>query len=349
MLDWMEGQLSDQEVRALQLFLDNHPDIDASLPEEFVLSDDASLTEEEKASLCYQTIDERNRSYFFIAYVEGVLEPDQMKEVETFVLRFPQFDQEFNQFKQTMLPIDQAVMFTDKQALIQPVRGASYWWASASRAAAVALLLLGSYWLFHRTDDVSPRYTKKNWEFIEFQREEAINDPLFVEQPIQESTDPYPPRVVEYANRTVAATRKDQYSELAEKKTPLSSSDTDTLSFATPHIVDDIIADALVPDSKVVEEEPQVQPIVPSRTQPATAVPRLDEWAITKIEQRVRLSSDYPDDIQFENSLYSLASLGLSALTKQQQSIGSKQDEYRKTRLEIGGLKFERTVFVGRN
>jgi hypothetical protein len=349
MLDWMEGKLSDQEVRALQLFLDDHPDLDAALPEEIVLSDAAFLSDEEKDSLLYQNIDERNRSYFFIAYVEGMLDENQMKAVETFVARSPVFDKEFNQFKRTLLPMDTTVLFTDKHALVQPIGGALDWWTNATRAAAIIVLLIGSYWLFLQTDDVAPRYTQSYKYATEYFQEQLAIDTLPDEQVVQVRTIQTLQLLVEHDNMTTEISSEEQRLEIAETVDAKSSFSIDTLEFLSPNITEDAIADISVQDPIVMEVKQHDFSKTSAEMHSHPAIPRLDEWAISKIEQRARLSSGFPDDIEFENSLYSLASLGLSALTKQQQSIGSKQDDYRKTRVEIGGLKFERTVFVGRN
>lgn len=119
LLDLWEGNLSAEEERMLNDFLAAHPELNDD--EALFLQDDVSLTmpddDFDKSSITFDTINENNATYFFIAYHEGDLSTEEQLEVETFVKANPAYQTQFDQFKRAKLPIE-TISFPNKGALL---------------------------------------------------------------------------------------------------------------------------------------------------------------------------------------------------------------------------------------
>lgn len=108
LLDLWEGNLSEEEERMLNDFLAAHPELNDD--EALFLQDDVSLTmpddDFDKSSITFDTINENNATYFFIAYHEGDLSTEEQLKVETFVNEHPKFAKEFEQYGRAKMPAE---------------------------------------------------------------------------------------------------------------------------------------------------------------------------------------------------------------------------------------------------
>ena len=100
LLDRWEGNLSKEEEEVLNDFLAQHPELD--IQDALALQDDVSRTKPEekfdKAGVLYDSVNQQNALYFFVAYYEGDLSNDDEKEVEQFVQDHPFYSKKFKQF-----------------------------------------------------------------------------------------------------------------------------------------------------------------------------------------------------------------------------------------------------------
>ena len=106
LLDLWEGNLSKEEEVVLNDFLAQHPELDSD--DALALQDDVSMTKPEekfdKTGVLYDSVNQQNALYFFVAYFEGDLSNDDKKEVEQFVRDHPSYSNKFKQFGKVHLP-----------------------------------------------------------------------------------------------------------------------------------------------------------------------------------------------------------------------------------------------------
>ncbi len=120
-LDYYEGTLSEKQVAELMLFLDQHPD----LKEQFYDFENISLRDFEdeiafvnKEELKKAPITEGNFEEMAIAYVEGLLNKEQEKELLAFAETDAVYKKQLELFAKTRLPLEQ-ISFGDRSKLLK--------------------------------------------------------------------------------------------------------------------------------------------------------------------------------------------------------------------------------------
>ncbi|TND08638.1 MAG: hypothetical protein FD123_2142 [Bacteroidetes bacterium] len=142
-----EGLLNADEQKRVEQFLAQHPerraDYDAFAktrlqPEEIVFEHKGSL----KKTL--EPVSASNYEDYILSAIEGLLNAQQRKELDTFIASDPVYAAVFAQYQQTRLQPDLSVVFEDKASLKRRARGTP-WMPVWRAAAAFAVLVLAGY------------------------------------------------------------------------------------------------------------------------------------------------------------------------------------------------------------
>lgn len=139
-LDYLEGNLGEEETRLLLDFLRKHPELELLDEELPMLTDfDIHLSKEEKNALKQteetDAITTENAQYFLIADAEEILSPEKKNELNAIVAESPVLQREQALFKSVYLKPNLAIQYADKAALKQD-RKIAFWPYIAGIAAA---------------------------------------------------------------------------------------------------------------------------------------------------------------------------------------------------------------------
>lgn len=147
-LDYFEGNLAGAQVEELLAFLEAEPDLKAEFDtfEMVSLPGMEEVTFEGKASLKRGEITPDNYEWYFAAYAEGDLSPEDRSAVEAFAASRPQMQREFGLMQKVRLQPDQAIAFPGKEGLKH--RKVIPLYSQMMRYAAAAAVLLFMATLF---------------------------------------------------------------------------------------------------------------------------------------------------------------------------------------------------------
>lgn len=121
-LMYVDNELTAEERAAVELFVQQNPDLAAELDmlmQTKLAADDILVFGNKKDLL--QNIDTVNIDNYeeqFLLYIDKELDKEDKESVEKFVLQHPQFQDEFTLLKQTVLDPEQ-VVFEDKESLLR--------------------------------------------------------------------------------------------------------------------------------------------------------------------------------------------------------------------------------------
>jgi len=147
-IDFLEGNLSEEEIIVVENFLENNPD----LKEEFDLLDFESVNLKPVVSSTdfsflkkEQAIDSDNETNFFIGKLEGDLSEEEEKMLALYLKENPEKRKVFDSFQQTKLtPI--VHFYTGKKKLKkQPSRTLFYSLATSAAAAAIFAVIVFNF------------------------------------------------------------------------------------------------------------------------------------------------------------------------------------------------------------
>ncbi|CAN5318101.1 hypothetical protein BH09BAC5_BH09BAC5_07900 [soil metagenome] len=127
-LDYYEGNLSKERVEELFAFLILHPD----MRELFDGYEDVSFSPDKKVHFdgietlkknvpAVDGINENNYEEYFVSIIEGLLSPEEVTEVEKYLLQYPEKREELELLKQAILIPDDSIVFENKAALHKSV------------------------------------------------------------------------------------------------------------------------------------------------------------------------------------------------------------------------------------
>lgn len=144
-LDYLEGNLSPEQVVLLERFLDEHPelveeDFECLEAENLVL--DPSFKEDLKVFDSEWVISTANIEQFLIAEKEGVLSLAERQKLKDFLTTHPEFVADRKYYQLTRLVADQSLGYGDKSDLYRK-KGLVLWpyWTSIAAAACVVTVL----------------------------------------------------------------------------------------------------------------------------------------------------------------------------------------------------------------
>lgn len=146
---YVDGELSAEEVLALESFLEKYPQFRAELdillstrlqPEAIVFDSKASLYRGSEISL-------QNYESHLLSYIDGELSQQEKDAFEQFVSRHPAVERDLKVWQTTKLQADTAVRFENKSILYRKashgtVIRPAYWWGAAAAVMAGALFFL---------------------------------------------------------------------------------------------------------------------------------------------------------------------------------------------------------------
>ncbi|WP_346317195.1 hypothetical protein [Chitinophaga sp. YIM B06452] len=196
---YVDGELTPEEILALELFIDQHPHLRAELdqlmatrlqPEPLVFSNKASLYKSSQAQ-------EENFESRLLSYMDGELSPQAAKELEAFMDVHPQLRQELAVWEKTRLEPDLSVRFENKPVLYRHAARTvrmrpAYWWAAAAVLAGALFLLRNS---FMQDDPATPAVTAANQPAQP--ADAGVVENKASTQPVPAETVPAPPLVKE--------------------------------------------------------------------------------------------------------------------------------------------------------
>ena len=154
-LDYFEGNLAPDLVEELMAFLEAEPELKAEFDEfEMVsLQGTDQLAFEGKASLRRGEVTTHNYEWYFAAFAENDLKPEELAAVESFVASNPQMQRELQLMLKTRLQPNENIVFPGREGLkrqkIVPLYG-----KILRYGAAAAVILFMATVFFVRT----PRY-----------------------------------------------------------------------------------------------------------------------------------------------------------------------------------------------
>lgn len=147
-LDFLEGNLSEQDAASLLAFLDQHPELKLEEdPEWITLSDqetismDASFKNSLKFPDTTEAISTNNIDTFLIASIENELSPAKEVELKQFVQQNPTFATELTWYQRTRLQPNTSVVYSHKAQLKKGGFVVPMWTKYAAVAASLAWLI----------------------------------------------------------------------------------------------------------------------------------------------------------------------------------------------------------------
>lgn len=158
---WVDGELSPEEMVAVERFIDNNPD----LAEELALLQDTKLIPEEqiiftgKSQLLKQSTNDitlDNYESWFLLFVDNELSLADRQKVELFVLQHPDLQASFELFMQTKLAPEEWV-FNNKEVLYkkeEQKRPVVYMRWLRYAAAAAVIGLVATVWMIAPTNQL---------------------------------------------------------------------------------------------------------------------------------------------------------------------------------------------------
>ncbi|RAJ85652.1 hypothetical protein CLV59_102357 [Chitinophaga dinghuensis] len=143
LLSYIDGELREEEMSALEAFLDQHPAIrqELDLLESTRLLPEEDVVFDNKQALYKTGAVPTNMEALMLSYVDGELNSDEQKELSTFLEKRPAAQKELNLLLASKLDNSEQIVFPDKSSLYKhsrkPVyRIAAVWWGAAAAVVA---------------------------------------------------------------------------------------------------------------------------------------------------------------------------------------------------------------------
>lgn len=141
LLDYMEGNISIEDLVALQIFAAQHPHLNIDLNEmELVELNSDTVSFEGKNNL-KKVSDEQ-----FVAYIENELNAEEKQNVETLCNLNPSLATELILYKKTLLSADETIVFENKASLKKTETKVFWLFSREVLAAAASLILIAGLW-----------------------------------------------------------------------------------------------------------------------------------------------------------------------------------------------------------
>lgn len=269
-LDFLEGNLNEEDTLLLKNFLALNPDldfdIDEVLPEfnedDIVLDDFSKLML--KSDFEAVEIDEKNISYFVVAETEGLLSENKLTELNGFIGDNSALQQERKLANAIVFKADMNIVYDDKEALKQKRRIVVLWpYASAIAAASIVFFF---YWILTSPSEIESNPIKQNAENQMKENQLQKGQPAVIEKnnaiPIANNTIELPKEKLN--------SRENQNPDLTERtpKNELTASNIDRMKRR-----------AVVPITYANEQE--LAPIQKHKKEQSSHIPNNDESLLT--------------------------------------------------------------------
>ncbi len=161
-LDYLEGNLTEEQKRELFLFLEQHPGLRENLEEyEEVRLHPGDISFQGKSRLkkrdfSFASIDETNVEEAIIAYWEGDLSAEQRKQVENYISRHPGRGKDFRVYGRLFLKPGEEV-FPGKDRLFRKDHAGVFTLWRLAAAAVIVIAMLTTLFraqLFRKTEEI---------------------------------------------------------------------------------------------------------------------------------------------------------------------------------------------------
>jgi len=153
-LDYHEGSLSLDLVKELMDFISQHPELREEFEsfEPITLNDIEGIKYDGKQGLKKEAggINPSNFDEYAVEYVEGTISAARQKELNAFIRKNVQYQQELDLYAKTKLAPDLAIVFEDKLSLKKGAKRPVLWYYWS--AAASVALIIGTYFMLHKSE-----------------------------------------------------------------------------------------------------------------------------------------------------------------------------------------------------
>lgn len=214
-LDYSEGNLSENQMEELAVFLDSNPDLKLELTafEAIYLEQESIENDALKASLLREESTGLTRTeYLMIAQVEGNITKEEKAELATIVGTNADLMQELAIYHKTKLPKEETVVFDNKSSLVRKERKAIVWWTYASSAAAAAVIAF----VVWNSNSVNEVYNPRGfaWQENKVQFEENSLPGIVASEKVE---------VQELVKKVPFSAPNNQFAQEKSQKTPIST------------------------------------------------------------------------------------------------------------------------------
>lgn len=159
MLDFFEGNLSNEQIVALKAFAVLHPELDLNFEDELVQLETDAISFSDKQNLKATFNDE-----LVIGYLENTLANNEKKLADTLVKTNAVFINELNLYKKTIAQPDEQIVFENKAQLKREPKVIFFTQTVTMRIAAAIILLVGLWVMVNKffiTEQIStPEFAK---------------------------------------------------------------------------------------------------------------------------------------------------------------------------------------------
>lgn len=210
-IDYLDGSLSDDQIKDLESFLLINPDLKEELEGlERAILIPQNLSFPEKNSLYRSSLStklsEKNFEDHCIAYLEGDLDQNQIAVFEKLIENNPDLKNEFLKYQNTILKKDLSIIFPDKSSLKKKVLplGSAVIYPALSAVAAILIFLIIFRWNYHSDIPLSAEP-----ETIAVNKAPYVNDAPYVNEEADPSfTEQRDNVLITYSSSTKTESKK---------------------------------------------------------------------------------------------------------------------------------------------
>lgn len=189
LLDYMEGNLSTEDLVSLQMFAAQHPHLNIDLNDlELVELETEQVRFAEKENLKKPLISDEQ----FVAYIENQLNSNEKKNVDAVCASNDTLAKELKLFKSTIVSADATIVFENKYSLKKQETKVIWLFSREVLAAAASLVLIAGLWFVFKgslgTSDLNSEKINGNSAIKTFAIRSNASTPSFtVEKTKQEN------------------------------------------------------------------------------------------------------------------------------------------------------------------
>lgn len=148
LLDYMEGNLSTEDLVSLQMFAAQHPHLNIDLNDlELVELETEKIHFNEKENLKKPLVSDEQ----FVAYIENELSQKEKQNLDTICIANENLAKELRLYKSTIISADASIVFENKNSLKKQETKVLWLFSREVLAAAASLILIAGLWFMFKT------------------------------------------------------------------------------------------------------------------------------------------------------------------------------------------------------
>jgi len=234
LLDYMEGNISTEDLVALQIFAAQHPHLNIDLNEmELVELNSDAISFEGKNNL-KKVSDEQ-----FVAYIENELNAEEKQNIESLCNSNATLATELKLYKKTLISADETIVFENKASLKREETKVLWLFSREVLAAAASLILIAGLWFVFKgsfgSADLNSEKIKGNSTIKTFAIRSNASTPSYTVEKRNDNIISNNP--IAYSN-TVEISPKNENEPLLTNNTPKENKD-NTPKEVSPNIIKD--------------------------------------------------------------------------------------------------------------